>query len=142
MKTRFYTCIGRRPYEDLITSLSEALRRAIRPPQAHNAKPDKLQRMQTSTTGSAPGQVRSGTNRSSDRRRCWEAQLRLMALDAKMRLLLVDVVLAQLILPGSCSASVLRENVVSFEDRLVSLVRGQSCTHPRFHDVLQRLAQG
>ena len=81
--TRFCGCIGPRPYEDTISSLNEALRRAIRPPRAHKPKPDKLQEMQNCTTGSAHGQVRTGKDRSFMRRRCWEAQLRRVALDAK-----------------------------------------------------------
>ena len=60
----------------------------------------------------------------------------------KTRLLLQDVVLAQLTLTGSCSAGVLREKASSFEVRLVSLVRGRSCAHRAFDDVLQRLARG
>ena len=81
--TRFCGCIGPRPYEDTISSLNEALRRAIRPPRAHKPKPDKLQEIQNCTTGSAHGQVRTGKYRSFMRRRCWEAQLRRVALDAK-----------------------------------------------------------
>ena len=81
--TRFCGCIGPRPYEDTISSLNEALRRAIRPPRAHKPKPDKLQEMQNCTTGSAHGQLRTGKDRSFMRRRCWEAQLRRVALDAK-----------------------------------------------------------